>query len=35
MEENFFEMYLEEMGDIEPLTLEEERVLLEKTALGE
>ena len=30
MAENFFEMYLEEIGDIAPMTLEEESVLLEK-----
>ena len=35
MAENFFEMYLEEIGDIAPMTLEEESVLLEKTARGD
>ena len=35
MAENFYEMYLEEMGEIIPLTGEEERALLAKTALGD
>lgn len=34
MAEHYFEMYLEELGEIEPMALEEERCLLEKTAQG-
>ena len=32
MEHDFFEMYLEEMGDIAPLTREERTAVLEGTA---
>lgn len=35
MAENFFEIYLEELGEIEPMTHEEEKGLLEKTARGD
>lgn len=35
MEHDFFEMYLEEMGDIAPLTREERTAVLEGTARGE
>lgn len=35
MSENFFEIYLEELGEIEPMTHEEEKGLLEKTARGD
>lgn len=35
MAENFFEIYLEKLGEIEPMTHEEEKGLLEKTARGD
>ena len=34
MAENFYEMYLEEMGSITPLTEQEKKVLLNETARG-
>ena len=35
MAENFYEMYLEEMGSITPLTEQEKKVLLNETARGD
>lgn len=35
MAENFYEMYLEEMGSITPLTEQEKKVLLNETAQGD
>ena len=35
MAENFYEMYLEEMGGITPLTEQEKKALLKETARGD
>ena len=35
MAQDFYEMYLEEMGQIAPMSIEEEARILEQTAAGE